>query len=516
MKSFKNLLMLIVFIISIFFIQNCYAQYKNTDLPKQVEQKQNKISSEFKQLPESDRISRWKQGQIYEFSNPHILEQPGAYIQFNGTEKVYDIMGEVFGKDTRVLFDYDMKKTYGEPTLEISGYVKSPELYAINQEPAYSHAYYYATYTKSAPFDFWDAKIKLSDIKFIDIKDPITHKTPMSIRSAVEPEVIDGMNYKLWRPMYYSKNRSEFIFWADGKFAILNLQTGTAKYVNFASIWDMKKRNKKYIFSNTLNEGLLINMYEKYCGLYDLNSAKTIDSYQYNENFYILDVYSAPLDKIYFLRYDENKIEIGNITSIGIKSEYKINSESGNSKLFALIGKSIPDVNLEDRIFQLRLNNNLVLIPDKYGSLYIFNLDKNGILERKYGFLQIKNKTLLQNDITYLKQFRTNPFTNKKFDSKEDFDIVNKITDGVWIYKYKTGYTFTNKFKFMPDGTYEKNVTEGAYGNKHYLTNGTWRVLSENQMFIGEYGLFLIKALDENRFLLKEEKSGQVIKLFHP
>lgn len=278
----------------------------------------------------------------------------------------------------------------------------------------------------------------------------------------------------------------------------------------------MKKRNKKYIFSNTLNEGLLINMYEKYCGLYDLNSAKTIDSYQYNENFYILDVYSAPLDKIYFLRYDENKIEIGNITSIGIKSEYKINSESGNSKLFALIGKSIPDVNLEDRIFQLRLNNNLVLIPDKYGSLYIFNLDKNGILERKYGFLQIKNKTLLQNDITYLKQFRTNPFTNKKFDSKEDFDIVNKITDGVWIYKYKTGYTFTNKFKFMPDGTYEKNVTEGAYGNKHYLTNGTWRVLSENQMFIGEYGLFLIKALDENRFLLKEEKSGQVIKLFHP
>jgi hypothetical protein len=45
----------------------------------------------------------------------------------------------------------------------------------------------------------------------------------------------------------------------------------------------------------------------------------------------------------------------------------------------------------------------------------VYNIAKNGLLERKYGSLQIKNNQLAPEDIDYLNQFGTNPFTGTPF-----------------------------------------------------------------------------------------------------
>jgi len=201
MKSCICYLALIVLTFTIPLIQNSYSQGKKND-------------------SKSDTISRWKQGQIYEFSNPYFLKVPGFRLQFDGKEKVNEITGKVFGQETRVLLEYTMNNS------DLVGAVKATELYKLTENPEYEYPHQYLSYVDSSSFNFWLGIKELSDIKFLDIEDPHKNRSSMSIRGVVEREKLNEMGFTNWFPLYYHEKQSEIIFWAGDKLAILDLQTG--------------------------------------------------------------------------------------------------------------------------------------------------------------------------------------------------------------------------------------------------------------------------------------------------
>ena len=51
-------------------------------------------------------------------------------------------------------------------------------------------------------------------------------------------------------------------------------------------------------------------------------------------------------------------------------------------------------------------NDGLIQMNDKYGSIYVLNLKKDGLQERKFSSIQVKNNMLTEEDKQYLAQFK--------------------------------------------------------------------------------------------------------------
>lgn len=123
----------------------------------------------------------------------------------------------------------------------------------------------------------------------------------------------------------------------------------------------------------------------------------------------------------------EQSIVFGYIDSKGIKDVYEINydetanremfeffapqrsSELGQSdylidkyKYYTLNTNGFRDENIDKK---LKINNGLLQVADPFGSVYVFNLEKGGIRERKIPSLKIKNNQLSEEEKTYLSQF---------------------------------------------------------------------------------------------------------------
>ena len=120
--------------------------------------------------------------------------------------------------------------------------------------------------------------------------------------------------------------------------------------------------------------------------------------------------------------YDETKspgftkkqgITFGYISEAGFKLEYDLKSNTQNHELFEFM---VPSVQVDrgmrirykyppTEVLDLKISNGLLHIKDPHGSVYVFNLGKNGIRERKIPSLKIKNNQLSGEETEYLSVF---------------------------------------------------------------------------------------------------------------
>jgi hypothetical protein len=115
--------------------------------------------------------------------------------------------------------------------------------------------------------------------------------------------------------------------------------------------------------------------------------------------------------------YDETKspgftekqsITFGYISEAGFKLEYDLKSSTQNHELFEFMVPSSQfagGIRYMYDLKDLKISNGLLHIKDSYGSVYVFNLEKNGIRERKIPSLKIKNNQLSKEELSYLSVF---------------------------------------------------------------------------------------------------------------
>jgi hypothetical protein len=92
-------------------------------------------------------------------------------------------------------------------------------------------------------------------------------------------------------------------------------------------------------------------------------------------------------------------LKIGYVDNNNFKFVYTVNGSESNLKFFELIKQNEGEIKYISE-------NGLLAAYDEYGSLFVFNLNKNALQERKYGSIQIKNNMLSEEDKNYLSQFK--------------------------------------------------------------------------------------------------------------
>ena len=91
-------------------------------------------------------------------------------------------------------------------------------------------------------------------------------------------------------------------------------------------------------------------------------------------------------------------LKIGYVDQNNFNFVYNITASDDNIKLFEIIKKN-------HGIVKYITESGLLGSFDDYRSFFVFNLNKNGLQERKINSLQIKNNMLSDEDKQYLKQF---------------------------------------------------------------------------------------------------------------
>tara|TARA_B110000438_G_C15812426_1_gene650246 strand:- start:353 stop:1957 length:1605 start_codon:yes stop_codon:yes gene_type:complete len=92
-------------------------------------------------------------------------------------------------------------------------------------------------------------------------------------------------------------------------------------------------------------------------------------------------------------------MRIGYVDNDNFKFVYTVDGSDSNLKFFELIKQNEGEIKYVSE-------NGLLAAYDEYGSLFVFNLNKNALQERKYGSIQIKNNMLSEEDNKYLSQFK--------------------------------------------------------------------------------------------------------------
>ena len=103
-------------------------------------------------------------------------------------------------------------------------------------------------------------------------------------------------------------------------------------------------------------------------------------------------------DNPYIVFENKNTHIYFEFTEDGLIEKFKIERNDINSDYFkytSIINDYLP-----------QLHNNRIMNTDNYGSVRIFNLENNGLLERKFGSLIFKNKSLSNQDLQYLLPFQ--------------------------------------------------------------------------------------------------------------
>ncbi len=287
----------------------------------------------------------------------------------------------------------------------------------------------------------YSSNITLEGIEFID---PANLKDIKKLNEMIEPELFSKFSSEGlsdWRPLLFLANSSKFIFIRksfdekhNDMVYILNLRSGEFIPYSF-SPYDA--------FYITLKFGhpiLVVFDGEKQARIVDLETKQEVIKNQligkYKNVYHYLKAFpskgSLSSDLIYVdfpntERYggteETTQFEIGIVTDKSFNKLGIVKRSTENEILFVdkekfrkSLEKAInSSLEFKQGLGGVRFNGDLLLITDMYGSIYVYNIAKNGLLERKYGSLQIKNNQLSPDDISYLSQFGTNPFTNLPF-----------------------------------------------------------------------------------------------------
>lgn len=302
---------------------------------------------------------------------------------------------------------------------------------------------------------FGKRKLVFEDIELIN---PTNNEEPIKkLDEIIEPEILSKLysaGFEQWRLLMYVEKLSKLIF-IDGSsgdwrrngmiLIVLDLSSGEFRTYDFTNSYyltlkfghpviisfDKKKINARIIDLET-NKEVMKNRLEvkkQWVDRIDKNSSDDYVGHHFidiipsqgslsNEFYYILGYlrntdYSQKLIKK--TKEVPFQYEIGVVTDKRFEKQATIKVTKENEMLF--YHEDGYDKTLEAAInnYRVRIKNNLLLIADEFGSLYVYNIAKNGLLERKYGSLQIKNNQLAPEDIDYLNQFGTNPFTGTPF-----------------------------------------------------------------------------------------------------
>ncbi|MBT4784707.1 MAG: hypothetical protein HOO21_05095 [Candidatus Marinimicrobia bacterium] len=297
------------------------------------------------------------------------------------------------------------------------------------------------------------------NIFFDDIPNPATGVPPASITDVIEPQILETQfkNYKDWKPIQYLPEKNIMIFGEQKRYGalityyLLDLNKGTVE--------DRKAPNGTHLFSNRFLGKLLISGVEKRKRVggvnwipwgntksnlvfYDLINGVVLDSIgtqgavgNGSSSSYFSPDKDYPLinyrkseswikdkeEKIWFnvlhgdiyllnekyteFRYRDDpsknldiSLKIGYVDQNNFNFVYNITASDDNIKLFEIIKKN-------HGIVKYITESGLLGSFDDYRSFFVFNLNKNGLQERKINSLQKKNNMLSDEDKQYLKQF---------------------------------------------------------------------------------------------------------------
>jgi hypothetical protein len=364
--------------------------------------------------------------QTYRSGNA-VREGVSRYLEFEyrGNEQIKTFKVQIFGKDYLVRLKYNSKIT---PFGYASYYENNAWFYCQNFGKEWNERKVYEegdeddlkeAILENMDFDYkkYNYGIRYaSRLETIEFFDPAT-KTVKDIKDFVEPELLKKFEeFKSWIPLAYYESISSILFCDGGNqyLHLLNLATGNV----ISSI------SGRIILSSVLSDGIVVRYSgDRLLEVIDCKTGAMIDRLQQN-NIVIIDEESwCKEDSIGFIglsvdRY-EKKLSLGIIRNVGIKQLYSITKKDNDTTNVDLMDDfsrfNIFDTKFRTKRTSVRIFNEFLLTNDEFGSLYVYNLAKNGMLERKYESLQISQGRLTEDDLIYLEQFQTNPFTGKKF-----------------------------------------------------------------------------------------------------
>jgi len=247
----------------------------------------------------------------------------------------------------------------------------------------------------------WENKRRrnLKDIKFV--------KSNKSLKDIVEPEILDRdeWNYNNVVPLYFDLDNSKILFlrgvdmidilqldYEKGESKILLKDQNASTGGGYGDEYD-------YFYSTLYPHGLLKieNVYEKgNLKLINLQSNEVIkvingtvtpQSFYYTHDKYHTLIVSSK-DSYEYYKYDKT----------GLSKIGSIKKSNENEVFFDIIGRVLKG-------YKFEISDVRIALVDQYGTLYIFRMDKNGILERKFNSLMIKNNTLTEADKNYISPF---------------------------------------------------------------------------------------------------------------
>jgi hypothetical protein len=303
-----------------------------------------------------------------------------------------------------------------------------------------------------------------SDIIFVDIPSSQTGESFSSIIEWVPPEILEDNfdNYKAWSIVAYLSDKNCILFREKDNLKLIDFNKGSLRHN--LNIWTKpeekylapyhhrKNSNRTFYFSDHLPEELmLIAYYNQVKGdtlelhIFDIYNNKILKRYQHNfSNPPVF--YKSVGNKLWMYgKRNENAIDFFQIDSV-MDYKYSIFRTEENDWLFDnesekayykynLRGAILPKYKYVLPVFcgtsdhwptseysswderhikqffgycprlQPVINNGLLSIVDSYHNIIIFDLKKNGIIEKKFSVIQIKNKLLGKDDIHYLNQF---------------------------------------------------------------------------------------------------------------
>ena len=314
-----------------------------------------------------------------------------------GNEMKY-FMGSVFGKSTRVSLKYDGWK---EAHL---GYIRPSD------------------YNPKMQIIFEDIPSKSKGTSFSTIYD------------WAAPEVIESKfkGMEKWKPIFYYEKERCILFaeqksWrrdrddfdpnngAISRLILFDLMNGNVKHdININNSNDYTCILSTYLNHGQIlfvkNSNLTIEIYDVLNNITVEKAVNPIDNFKFSKDLSVdksLWMYGSSGNEIHFIKISE---DINRKKTIIKNSENEYLFEKNFGAMTAA-QKARARINMLKGIIrkeELKIYNDLLLTYDNYNNILILNLNKGGIVERKFGVVQLKNDMLSDNDKDFLSNFNYN------------------------------------------------------------------------------------------------------------
>ena len=284
------------------------------------------------------------------------------------------------------------------------------------------------------------------EIIFEDIPSKTAGTSYSKMSDWAPPEIMEsqfkGMEY--WKPVfYYEKER--YILFAEQKYVgsdvgnsliskliLFDLMNGKTKHSVFT-----KPNNKRWIsqiiLSTQLPEGKILiirtpdSKNQTQVEIYDVLNDKILQKinvsfkgidfstkHSKDEKLWMYGLKSE--NSFYFTTIDENFADM-KILKKNTDNSFIFNNYLGKierlDKGYGSMDRMEMERNkkrlaLRSKLLPIKIYDDLLMALDKYDNILIFNLAKEGILERKFGVVQWKNDMLNEQDKEYLNNFDPN------------------------------------------------------------------------------------------------------------